>query len=51
VFEEAAKGVLAPHGVQPWDGKSYFISQEDEGQCERLATINLLKVRTVHCYA
>jgi len=31
-FDQCARAVLEPLGVEPWDGESYFISQEDEGR-------------------
>ena len=43
-FEECVRAVLGPLKVDGWGaGGSYFVSQEQEGQLEGLATANLLR--------
>jgi len=43
VFESCVRAVFDDMGVTPWNHKSFFISQEDEGRHESMATSNLVK--------
>jgi len=42
-FETAVKNIFEPLHISPWNGISYFISQEEEGSCEVSAVKNLHK--------
>jgi len=42
LFETMVQSIFTPLKIEPWNGKSYFMSQTEEGTCEILALENLL---------
>jgi hypothetical protein len=49
VFESSVKSVFDEFGILPWNDKSFFISQDQEGERESVATNNLLRDVDVQC--